>query len=449
MKILFDATELSYFLEESGHRAGVFFVALNLFRELKKRKDIELVFYCNFKRYYFLKEVIEKVEEFQGIELLKENSRINLVFAKLNYFASLAPCGRADCRQRAKEFCGAKSEDSFIVDNQAGVGGEGCITFKVIHNISTKQRYGILSLTRYYENIFYRQNKKNLEQLKDFEIYFSPFSAPSDEILNSKHLKRFRMIHDIIPILEAGKVPTNKRLWCYRIYNTINKNDFYVTNSECTRKDVLKYFNLNTNNIKTTLLGADEYFKPVKDSNAEKYIFSLCTLGKRKNLIFAIRNFFKFIEKNEIDDLKLVLAGGVWDKFKKELTNTIGDFDQSKIKVLGYVKDEELPKLYSNALMFIYPSLYEGFGLPVLEAMKCGCPVITSNVSSLPEVIGQAGIQINPENDEELIKAYEKMYYDNFFRELCIERGLIRAKNFSWEKCASELLAYITEKTAK
>ena len=66
MKILFDATELSYFLEESGHRAGVFFVALNLFRELKKRKDVELVFYCNFKRYYFLKEVIEKVEEFQG-----------------------------------------------------------------------------------------------------------------------------------------------------------------------------------------------------------------------------------------------------------------------------------------------------------------------------------------------------------------------------------------------
>lgn len=436
MKILFDATELSYFLEESGHRAGVFFVALNLFRELKKRKDVELVFYCNFKRYYFLKEVIEKVEEFQGIELLKENSRINLVFAKLNYLSNLKwiamPLARLKLSPLA--FCGR--------------GNGGCITRKAIHNISIKLKYGILSITRYYENIFYRQNKKNIEQLKNFEIYFSPFSAPSDEILDSKHLKRFRMIHDIIPILEAGKVPTNKRLWCYRIYNTINKNDFYVTNSECTRKDVLKYFNLNEENIKTTLLGADNYFKPLKDTK-EKYIFSLCTLGKRKNLIFAIKNFFKFIEKNKIDDLKLVLAGGVWDKFKKELTKTIGNFDQSKIKVLGYVKDEELPNLYSNALMFIYPSLYEGFGLPVLEAMKCGCPVITSNVSSLPEVIGQAGIQINPENDEELIKAYEKFYYDNFFRELCIERGLIRAKNFSWEKCASELLAYIAEKTAK
>lgn len=436
MKILFDATELSYFLEESGHRAGVFFVALNLFRELKKRKDVELVFYCNFKRYYFLKEVIEKVEEFQGIELLKENSRINLVFAKLNYLSNLKWIAMPLARLKLSPIA------------PCGRGNGGCITRKAIHNISTKLKYGILSITRYYENIFYRQNKKNLKQLESFDIYFSPFQAPSEEILNSKHLKRFRMIHDIIPILENGEIPTNKRLWCYRIYNTINKNDFYVTNSECTRKDVLKYFNLNEENIKTTLLGADDYFKPIKDTK-EKYIFSLCTLGKRKNLIFAIKNFFKFIEKNKIDDLKLVLAGGVWDKFKKELTKTIGNFDQSKIEVLGYVKDEELPNLYSNALMFIYPSLYEGFGLPVLEAMKCGCPVITSNVSSLPEVIGLAGIQINPENDEELIKAYEKFYYDNFFRELCIERGLIRAKNFSWEKCVSELLAYIVEKTAK
>ena len=84
-KLLFDATELSYFLEESGHRAGVFFVALNLFRELKKRKDVELVFCCNFKRYYILKEVIEKVEEFQGIELLKENSITPKPFIRRNF----------------------------------------------------------------------------------------------------------------------------------------------------------------------------------------------------------------------------------------------------------------------------------------------------------------------------------------------------------------------------
>ena len=456
MKILFDATELSYFLEESGHRAGVFFVALNLFRELKKRKDVELVFFCNFKRYYFLKEVIEKVEELQGIELLKENSLINLTFAKLNYFAEYKQMKQSPPleggeavlfeRERKLEMQGwGHSANNPTPKSKISILPQGAS--------NTKLKYGILSLSRYYENIFYRQNKKNLEQLKNFEIYFSPFQAPSEEILNTKRLKRFRMLHDIIPILENGKIPTNKRLWCYRIYNTINQNDFYVTNSECTRKDVLNYFDIKEENIKTTLLGVDAAFTPPLNplpqgaGKPTKYIFSLCTLGKRKNLIFAIKNFFKFINKNKIDDLKFVLAGGVWEKFKKELVNTIGDFDHSKIEVLGYVKDEDLPKLYSNALMFIYPSLYEGFGLPVLEAMKCGCPVITSNLSSLPEVIGQAGIQINPKNDEELIKAYEKMYYDKFFRELCVERGLIRAKNFSWDKCASELLEFIETKS--
>ena len=97
--------------------------------------------------------------------------------------------------------------------------------------------------------------------------------------------------------------------------------------------------------------------------------------------------------------------------------------------------------------MFVYPSLYEGFGLPVLEAMQCGCPVITSNVSSLPEVVGDASIQINPISDAEMIFAYEKMYFDADFREECKLKGLERAKLFSWEKCASELLEFIKEKS--
>ncbi len=400
MKILFDATELSYYLEESGHRAGVFFVALNIFREMKKRQ-MDITFCCNFKRYYFMKEVIENVTEFNGIKLLEEKSAINLFFAKLNYLVKSAP---------------------------------------------RKLQYAILSLSRYYENIFYLQNKNNAEQLKEFDIYFSPFTAPAKEI-EKADIKRFRMIHDIIPILEAGRVPADRRLWCWKIYNSINPRDYYVTNSENTRKDILKYFPfIKEENIKTTYLGAGENFAPQKRENDKKYVFSLCTLGKRKNLIFAIKNFFEFIKRYKIDDLYLVLGGGVWKKFEKELYAVIGEFDKSKIIMKGYVKDGELPALYSNALMFIYPSLYEGFGLPVLEAMKCGCPVITSNVSSLPEVIGEAGIKINPDNDEELIEAYRKMYFDTFFRELCIERGLIRAKKFSWEKCVSELLEFIKAK---
>ena len=124
----------------------------------------------------------------------------------------------------------------------------------------------------------------------------------------------------------------------------------------------------------------------------------------------------------------------------------IMNIDKSKIIITGYINDSELPEYYSNALMFIFPSLYEGFGLPVLEAMKCGCPVISSDRSSLPEVLGDCGILVNPESDEEMVSAFEKMYYDTDFRGKCIKNGLNRASEFTWEKCASELLEFIKEK---
>lgn len=395
MKLLFDCTELSYFNENSGHRAGVFNVALNLFNELKKR-GIDMTFSCDYRRYYFMKNL----DKFSDIPLLEEHSSINRFWGWLIYKTNKFPI---------------------------------------------RLKYAILIITRFYDRYFYQTNKKNLDQLKSFDVHFAPFTPCSKEIEKS-NLKRFRMIHDIIPIMNKG-VSKNPKDWHYKIYNSINAKDYYVTNSESTRTDVLDYFPvIKPENIKTTLLGANENFKPSKTDETRKYIFSLCTLGKRKNLIFAIKIFFKFIERNKIKDLYLVLGGGTWKKFENELLSTIGEFDRSKIILTGYIKDEELPKWYSNALMFIYPSLYEGFGLPVLEAMQCGCPVICSNTSSLPEVIGEAGIQINPENDEELCEAYEKMYYDNFFRELCVERGLIRSKKFSWEKCASELLEFIETK---
>ncbi len=402
MKILFDATELSYFEEKSGHRGGIFVVALNLLREFKKL-GVDITLACNFKRYYFLKNLIKNNTEFSEFELLEEHSPINKFFGLLNY---------------------------------------------VVRNSSRKIIYGILRFSRYYENIFYKKNKDNINELKQFDVFFSPFTPPSEEILSSKHLKRFMMLHDIIPILENdGKTPKNPQVWSYRLYNTINPNDFYLTNSEHTKRDFLKTFPfIKKENIKTAYLGANSSFKPLKRDTEEKYIFSLCTLGKRKNLIFSIRNFFKFIEKNKIEDLKLVLAGGIWKNFEKELYKTIGEFDKSKVELLGYVDDEELPKLYSNALCFIYPSLYEGFGLPVLEAMSSGCPVITSNTSSLPEVIGECGIKINPTDDNEMVEALERMYYDNIFRALCSERGLERAKEFSWEKCAQEIIDFINDK---
>lgn len=141
-----------------------------------------------------------------------------------------------------------------------------------------------------------------------------------------------------------------------------------------------------------------------------------------------------------------MLVGSIWKNFEKELSNAISNFDKSKLIFTGYVKDEDLSIIYSNASFFIYPSLYEGFGLPVLEAMQCGCPVITSNVTSLPEVVGDCGIQIDPNNNKELVLAYEKMYFDENFRKECSLKGLERAKIFSWEKCANQIISFIQSK---
>lgn len=395
MKLLFDCTELSYYDENNGHRAGVFYVALNLFNELKRR-GIDITFYCDFRRYYFMKNI----SEFKDIHLITSNSHINRLIARILY--------------KAKDF-------PYII------------------------KTALTILFRIYDAHFYRKNKKSIAEIEEFDLYFSPFTPPSKDIQEAQ-IPKFRMLHDVIPVLETG-MAKNAKAWYYKVYNTINDRDFYFANSECTRLDVLKYFPfVKTENIKTTLLGVNENFKPCKSDEKKKYVFSLCTLGKRKNIIFAIKNFITFIEKNKIDDLYLVLGGSNWKVFEAELDRTLKQYDKSKIILTGYVKDEELPKLYSDALMFIYPSLYEGFGLPVLEAMKCGCPVITSNTSSLPEVIGNAGIKIDPNSDEELINAYEKFYYDNFYRELCAERGIIRAREFTWEKCCEEMLSFINEK---
>ena len=400
MKLLFDATELSYFYENSGHKAGVYYVALNLLKEFQKL-DIDITLCCDYKRYYFLKEI----KVFQKYKVLEEHSLFNKLIGKFLY---------------------------------------------ITRNFPIRLKYALLIIARFYDAYFYKTNKKNSEQLKVFDAYFSPFTPPSKEIQNS-NLKKFRMIHDVIPIIENG-YPKSPKDWHYKIYTTINNNDFYLTNSEYTKQDVLKYFPfIEENHIKTTLLGANENFYPTNEKPKfnEKYVFSLCTLGKRKNLIFAIDNFFKFIEKHKIEDLKLVLGGGIWKKFEKELENTLKKHDRSKIVITGYLEENKLNIYYSNALCFIYPSLYEGFGLPVLEAMQCGCPVITSNVSSLPEVIGDCGIQINPKSSEDLISAYEKMYFDESFRKECSTKGLEKAKQFSWEKCTLELLKFIKTNTVQ
>jgi len=177
----------------------------------------------------------------------------------------------------------------------------------------------------------------------------------------------------------------------------------------------------------------------------------------RSNIYYEIRektnnidkDIVKFIKKHNIDNLYFYLGGAQWDGFIEQLEEQINDLNgyRDKIIRLGYVNDEDVNILYSNSLFFTYISQYEGFGIPPLEAMQAGTPVITSNNSSLPEVVGDAAIMIDYDSEEQCIKAFEDLYFNENLRKSYVAKGLERSKLFSWEKTVNKMQEVIFEVT--
>jgi glycosyltransferase involved in cell wall biosynthesis len=167
----------------------------------------------------------------------------------------------------------------------------------------------------------------------------------------------------------------------------------------------------------------------------EKFILYVGTLEPRKNIVRLLQAFSGVHEKTGVP---LTIVGKKGWKYK-EIFNTFLDLNlEEKVLFTGYVEPEELPALYNLATLFVYPSLYEGFGLPPLEAMQCGCPVVTSSVSSLPEVVGDAAIKVNPRSIQEIEQAMCRLLSDENLRNNYIEQGVKQAEKFSWERCARE-----------
>ena len=204
--------------------------------------------------------------------------------------------------------------------------------------------------------------------------------------------------------------------------------------------------NINPEHIRVThIASADNYCrmlhtgeslrKKYKIPSGMKYIFSLSNLEPRKNLHRALKSFAVFIKKYNIMDLCFVLGGTFWKNYAGAYADLLKELDvpPGRILTTGYVDDTDVAGLLSNAHWLVYTSKYEGFGMPPLEAMQCGCPVITSNNSSLPEVVGDAGLMIDCDSEEQHIKAYEQYYFDHELRNANILKGLERSKNFTWE----------------
>jgi glycosyltransferase involved in cell wall biosynthesis len=201
-------------------------------------------------------------------------------------------------------------------------------------------------------------------------------------------------------------------------------------------------------------LAASDLFRPCTDQGrianirekygipiGAQYILTVGTLEPRKNVDHLIDAFSRFVREQHNRDLYLVIVGiKGWNYGRIFSRVSQEQWLRDRVRFAGYVPDADLSPLYSGALAFAYLSLYEGFGLPPLEAMQCGVPVIASNTSSFPEVVGDAGVLVNPTDLDRLCEAINTIYHSSSVRESMTRRSLARARRFSWDKCARDTL---------
>lgn len=235
----------------------------------------------------------------------------------------------------------------------------------------------------------------------------------------------------------------------------ISKARLIVCVSETSRAQVAEQFNISPDRLVAVYNGVSEQFRPVEESLSKPFLLEKYGLKdpyvlfvgqlkvRSKNILRLLESFSIF--KNETrSDVRLVLAGRrpSHEPYSSTLIDeTIARLNLSDhVTELGHVPDEDLPVLYSGAEMFMFPSLWEGFGLPVVEAMACGTPVVTSNVSCLPEVAGGAAVLTDPYCVEDMAGAMFRVFNDCRLKESLREKGLSRAKEFTWERTARQTL---------
>lgn len=230
-----------------------------------------------------------------------------------------------------------------------------------------------------------------------------------------------------------------------------------IVDSKATRDDLVVCYGVDPAKIVLAYPAGAARFAPVTDEKSleavrqryatgSHYFLHVGTLQPRKNLTTLIRVFAGLVKEGRIgSEVKLVLAGKRGWLCDEILASARASALRDRVVLPGYVAFEDLPALLSGALAYVLPSWYEGFGLPILEAMACDTPVICSNVSSLPEVAGDAALLFDPSNMPGLAQAMEKLYHDSALRCELVGRGRARVRAFSWEQCARQVLAAMEE----
>lgn len=279
---------------------------------------------------------------------------------------------------------------------------------------------------------------------KTYDVYWTPNFIPNPGI---KAKKIITTIHDFSFILHKDHHPKERiEYFKNNFYKNIYNSDMIITGSNFTKDEILKRLDFDESKIKVIYHGINHnIFKVIKNPNSKnklpsKFILSVGSIEPRKNLLGLLKAYNN-MDKSIKEEYKLVLVGFKgWGN--TEIMDII-DNNQDNIHYIGFISDEELAKVYNLASLFVFPSFYEGFGLPPLESFACGTPVISSNLSSMPEICQDAAIYINPYNDKNIKEKIEMVLKDKKLQKDMINKGLNRAKSFTWEKSAEKHKEYL------
>lgn len=330
--------------------------------------------------------------------------------------------------------------------------GIGNYTYELIKNIKKINSIHVYSKINSKESKSFWDIANNPIKLnKNYKIFLNPHNGIG---LPEKNVEKIiTTLHDIIP----SKLPETVSNSYLKIYNNkinsiLQKSHTIITVSNFSKNDIATTFNIDRNKIHVTYLAPSKIYHPINKNFCKnilyktygidfKYILYIGSFSPRKNILGLIEAFSLIHEKNP--SIKLLIVGSKGKSYELYLNKSLKLNLKNKVIFTDFIQTNHLPYFYNCAECFIYPSFYEGFGLPPLEAMACGTPVITSNLTSIPEILKDTPIYINPYDIANISENLDKIINDESIRKFLIEKSLNHSKNFSWEKTSYETLNII------
>ncbi|MCK4540421.1 glycosyltransferase family 4 protein [Candidatus Parcubacteria bacterium] len=319
-----------------------------------------------------------------------------------------------------------------------------------------------------YPNKFFKHIMQNLFKFPKVDKILGGvdlFFSPNLNFFNYTNApKKIITIHDLSFVRYPEFFSLRRNLWhkMINIKKTLRKYDKIIAISKNTKNDLMELFDISENKIQVIYSGIENDMRKIskqelnlikndynfkqKYNLPKKFILYLGTIEPRKNIENIIKAFGIFLEKNpQAADYKLVIAGGSGWKNKNIFKTWKNSLEKNNIKFIGYIDKNDKKYLYNLASLFIFPSYYEGFGFPPLEALACGCPVIAANNSSLSEIVGDYSTLINPYDISSIAKTIELYCLDKIDNNIFLKKFANIKKEYSWDKCAAKYLNFFED----